>query len=127
MTLDDFIAVCKGFKGVEITYPFGPQALWMKVGGKAFAWTFVAPFMMDKEERAPFTFINMKCAPEQAIEWREQYEAVHPGWHQNKKYWNSVFMDGIIPNNIHQMLEHAYQEVFNSLPKKTQQKILANE
>lgn len=78
---------------------------------------------MDGEEKPPFTFINMKCDPEQAIEWRAQNEAVQPGWHQSKKHWNTVFMDNDIPSNLTTMLDHAYEVVYNSLPKKVKESI----
>lgn len=123
MNLETFMAYCRDKKGAEEAFPFGPQAVWYKIGGKAFAWTFVESFKMDGEEKPPFTFINMKCDPEQAVEWREQHEAVQPGWHQSKKHWNSVFMDGDIPVNLSEMLDHAYEVVFKSLPKKIKESI----
>ena len=120
MNLESFRNYCLTKKGAEETYPFGQQAVWFKVGGKAFAWTFVEAFKMEGEMKPPFTFVNLKCEPEQAILWREKNEGVKAGWHQNKKYWNSIFMGLDLSDTfIQEMIDHSYQVVVASLPKKT--------
>ena len=125
MEFETFKAYCLTKKGVEETYPFGDMAVWFKVGGKAFCWTFVEMFKMDEELKPAFTFVNCKCDPEQALTWREQFSAVRPGWHQSKKHWNSVFMDGSLPDEDFQMmLDHAYEIVVSSLSKKAQAELL---
>ncbi len=65
--------------------------------------------------------INLKCDPEKAIELREQYEAVIPGYHMNKRYWNTVIIDGSIPDSmLKKWIDHSYEEVIKSLPKSKQ-------
>ncbi|MFT5165370.1 MAG: putative DNA-binding protein (MmcQ/YjbR family) [Saprospiraceae bacterium] len=121
MTFEEFKNYCLSKKGVEETYPFGDMAAWFKIGGKAFCWTFVEMFIMGEEMKPAFTFVNCKCDPDKAIEWQEQYSAVQPGWHQSKKHWNSVFMDGSIPgDDFRAMIDHAYDIVVASLSKKAQ-------
>lgn len=122
MTLEEFKAHCLAKTGAEETYPFGDQAVWFKVGGKAFAWTFVRPFRFGDETGRPFQFINLKCDPARAIRLREQFAAVNPGWHQSKKHWNSVFMDGSLPDaDIRSWIDHSYEIVVAALPRETWQ------
>lgn len=124
MTFEEFKAYCLSKKGVEETYPFGDMAAWFKVGGKAFCWTFVEMFMMEDEMKPAFTFVNCKCDPKLALEWREHYSAVQPGWHQSKKHWNSVFMDGSLSDeDFKNMLDHAYDLIVNSLSQKLRSEI----
>ncbi len=100
--------------GAEETYPFGEQTLVFKVGGKMFALT---------SESLP-TSVNLKCDPERALELREQYEAVQPGYHMNKKHWNTVRLDGSIPTQeILELIDHSYQLVLDSLPKKMREEV----
>ena len=121
MTLDSFKSYCIDKKGVEETYPFGDQAVWFKLGGKAFAWTFIKPFTYGTEISEPFKFINLKCDPDKASALRATFEAVKEGWHQNKKYWNSVFMDGSLSDSqITAMIDHSYEMVMSGLSKKLQ-------
>ncbi len=80
---------------------------------------------MEAIERPPFYFVNMKCDPEQAENWRAQFPAVQAGWHQSKKHWNSVYTDGSLQDaDFKAMIDHAYQVVFKSLTKKKQAEIL---
>ena len=117
MNIEEFKTHCLSHPGAEETYPFGDQAVWFKVKGKAFAWTFVKEFKMDGEMRPPYHFVNLKCDPDQAISWREQYVSVQPGWHQSKKHWNSVFTDNP-PADFKGMISHAYEVVVAGLSKK---------
>ncbi|MDN5203837.1 MmcQ/YjbR family DNA-binding protein [Fulvivirgaceae bacterium BMA10] len=119
MTLDTFKTYCLSKKGVEETYPFKGEAVWMKVMGKMFAMTFVREFTFDKEIAPPFHFINLKCDPERAEILRTKHAAIQPGWHQSKKHWNSVFMDGSLSDDmIKELIDHSYDIVCESLPKK---------
>lgn len=121
MEFEDFKAYCLSKKGVEETYPFGDMAVWFKVKGKAFCWTFVEMFKMDDELKPAFTFVNCKCDPNRTEEWRGKFPAVHPGWHQSKKHWNSVYMDGSLQDDdFRMMIDHAYDLVVGSLSKKIQ-------
>ena len=77
-------------KGVTEEFPFGEETLVYKVMGKMFALTDLENFLS----------INLKVDPEIGIELREQYDAVKPGYHMNKKHWITVFMDGSVPDRL---------------------------
>lgn len=67
---------------------------------------------------------NAKCDPELAIELRERYTEIQPGYHMNKKMWNTVYMNGALPHKLLiEMIDHSYDLVFNGLPKKIQDEI----
>ncbi|MGZ3836893.1 MAG: MmcQ/YjbR family DNA-binding protein [Mucilaginibacter sp.] len=96
--------------------PFGEDTLVFKVGGKMFLLTGI---------QAGNSF-NVKCDPELAVELREQYTEVQPGYHMNKRTWNTVYMDGSLTNKqLREMIDHSYDLIFNSLPKKIQEEISA--
>lgn len=122
MNIEEFTAHCLTHHGAEETYPFGDQALWFKVKGKAFAWTFVKDYKMQGEMRPPYFFVNLKCDPEQAIGWREEHSSVEPGWHQSKKHWNTVFTEDL-PPNFKEMITHAYEVVVSGLTKKLREEL----
>jgi predicted DNA-binding protein (MmcQ/YjbR family) len=110
MTFDNFITHCESKKGTEQTLPFGPNTLVLKVGNKMYA-------ICDLNE---FKSINLKCDPEKAIELRELYPAVIPGYHMNKVHWNTVEMDGSIPDKlIKKWIDDSYDLIVASLPKKS--------
>ncbi|HEY6952678.1 MAG TPA: MmcQ/YjbR family DNA-binding protein [Bacteroidota bacterium] len=89
--------------------PFGEDVLVFKVGGKIF--------LLTRLLARPLS-INLKCDPAKALELREQYESVSPGYHMNKKYWNTVVLDGKIPaKEIFAMIDHSYDEVVKGLRK----------
>jgi len=93
-------------------FPFGETTLVFKVKGKIFLLTGL--------DNATLQF-NVKCDPEKAIEWREQFAAVQPGYHMNKKMWNTVIVDGSIPGKtLREMIDDSYRLVVKSLPKKDQ-------
>lgn len=96
-------------------FPFDESTLVFKVAGKMF-------LLVDVD--SPDS-INIKCDPEKAIELREKYPAVTGGFHMNKKHWNTVALDGSIPNNLLcQWIDHSYEEVIKTLPKKEREKLL---
>jgi predicted DNA-binding protein (MmcQ/YjbR family) len=96
-------------------FPFDEETLVFRVSGKIFLLTS----MNDR----PLA-LNLKCNPEQAIEWREQYEAVQPGYHMNKRHWNTVTLDGRIPRDkLLSMIDHSFGEVVRGLKKSERQKI----
>ena len=100
---------CLSKKEAEESLPFGPDNLVLKVKGKIFAIVPLEP---------PFS-INLKCDPELAVELREQHDAVQPGYHMNKKHWNTVILDGSLSDKkIREMIDHSYLQVVKSLPKK---------
>lgn len=73
---------------------------------------------------APQLSVNLKCQPEKAQELRERYPAVQPGYHMNKKHWNTVVIDGSLPDDfIYGLIDHSYDLVVDKLPKTQQKKI----
>jgi predicted DNA-binding protein (MmcQ/YjbR family) len=112
MDIESLRDYCIAKKEVEEGFPFGETTLVFKVRGKIFLLA-----SLD----APVLQFNVKCDPEKAIEWREQYEAVQPGYHMNKKMWNTVVVDGTIPVKVLKgMIDDSYVLVVKSLPKKDQ-------
>jgi predicted DNA-binding protein (MmcQ/YjbR family) len=88
--------------------PFGPDVLVFKVGGKMFA--------LAALDEVPTT-VNLKCDPDLALELRDRYEQVRPGYHMNKKHWNTVKIDGGIPDvELRRMIDHSYELVVKRLP-----------
>jgi len=87
MERDQVLDCCRSLRGVTEGYPFGPEALVFKVGGKVFA------IVGD-------TGVSLKCDPGLAVALRETYAAVTPGYHLNKRHWNSVALDGSVPDDV---------------------------
>ena len=105
---------CLAKPGVTEGFPFGEDTLVFKVGGKMFLLTGL---------NSGNSF-NVKCEPELAIELRERHPEVQPGYHMNKKLWNTVFMDGTLSDKqLLEMVDHSYNQVFAGLPKKLQAEI----
>jgi predicted DNA-binding protein (MmcQ/YjbR family) len=91
-------------------FPFGEEVLVFKVCGKIF--------LLANLTSHPTT-LNLKCEPERAIELRERHAAVQPGYHMNKKHWNTVTLDGSIPDKeVLAMIDHSYELVVRMLPKR---------
>lgn len=110
MDIESLRDYCLAKKAVEEGFPFGENVLVFKVAGKVF--------LLARLD-LPVLEFNVKCDPGQAIEWREQYAAVQPGYHMNKKLWNTITVDGSIPGKIiRQMIDDSYGLVVASLPKK---------
>ncbi len=98
-------------KNVTEDMPFGEDVLVFRVNGKIFVLTRLMARPLS---------INLKCDPAKAIELRERYESVLPGYHMNKKYWNTVVLDGRIPvKEVYAMIDHSYEEVLKSSGKKS--------
>ncbi len=111
MNIDQFQEYCESKKGVEATFPFGPDTLVYKVMGKMFALTG-----LDEVE---IFSVNLKCDPEYAIELRERHEEITPGWHMNKSHWNTVRFDGTLNRPLLQeLIDISYDLVVKSLTKK---------
>lgn len=92
----------------EECYPFGEDVAVFKIKGKMFA-TFSLDFHGSEA-------MNLKCDPDQALALRDVFESVIPGYHMNKKHWNTVILDGSVPNEeIKRMIEHSYALVVKSL------------
>lgn len=109
MDLEAFRQYCLSLPAVTEDFPFDENVLVFKVAGKIFVLTDVNTFES----------INLKCDPELAIELRERYAAVLPGYHMNKKHWNTVLMDGSISKKLlMEWMKHSYDLVVASLSKK---------
>ncbi|MBV8251032.1 MAG: MmcQ/YjbR family DNA-binding protein [Chitinophaga sp.] len=118
MDIEKFREYCLSLPGVTEEFPFGETTLVFKVMGKIFALT-------DLEL---FEFVNLKCDPEEAVELRERYEGVTPGYHMNKKHWNSVSMASGISNKlILEWTKASYDLVVSSLPKKVRETLLSQQ
>lgn len=114
MNLEQLRDYCLSRPGAEETLPFGPDTLVFKVGGKAFLLTG-----FDSE---PLRF-NVKCDPERVIELRERYSCVLPGYHMNKKHWNTIVADGSVPVALlKEWIDHSYELVAAALPQKKKSK-----
>jgi predicted DNA-binding protein (MmcQ/YjbR family) len=116
MDIETFREYCLSKKGVTEELPFGPEVLAFKVMGKIFALTSM--------DYSPFR-VNLKMDPELVPEYRERYADVIPGYHMNKKLWNSVYMDtGTIPQKeLHRMIDHSYDEVVKGLTNKLKKEL----
>jgi predicted DNA-binding protein (MmcQ/YjbR family) len=91
--------------------PFGPDVLVFKVRDKMFA--------LATLDEVP-TRVNLKCDPDLALELRDRYEQITPGYHMNKRHWNTVEIEGGIPDvELRKMIDHSYDLVVKGLPKST--------
>lgn len=114
MDIETFRLYCLSKPGVSEHLPFDDRTLVFKVGGKMFA-------LCDLEE---FDGVNLKCDPERAVELREQYDAVQPGYHMNKTHWNTVKVDGDVNGRLLQeLIDHSYELIVSSLPKREREKL----
>jgi predicted DNA-binding protein (MmcQ/YjbR family) len=106
----DLRALCMGFAGAEETYPFSPDVTVFKVRGKIFA---IAMLGGDPPS------ISLKCEPELAEQLRADHPAITPGYHLNKRHWNTVRVDGSVPERLlRDMVEDSYDLVVESMPKR---------
>jgi predicted DNA-binding protein (MmcQ/YjbR family) len=99
---------CLSFPGAEETFPFGPRTSVFKVAGKMFALSELA---------ADSLRVSLKCEPELAEALRQAHPAVLPGYHLNKRHWNTVAIDGSLPDDaVREMIEDSYDLVVSKLP-----------
>jgi predicted DNA-binding protein (MmcQ/YjbR family) len=116
MNMEELRDYCLSKPGAMETFPFGEETLVFKVGEKIFLLTHL-------EEGNRF---NVKCDPERAIELRERFEEVTPGYHMNKRHWNTVRLDGSLKGkDLREMIDHSYEIVVGSLPKKVREQLNA--
>jgi predicted DNA-binding protein (MmcQ/YjbR family) len=109
MNVESFRDYCLSRPSATESMPFGPDNIVFKVEGKMFA-------LLALDE-VP-TAVNLKCDPDRALELRDRYEQVQPGYHMNKKHWNTVVLDGVIPEKeIRKMIDDSYDLVVQSLPR----------
>ena len=108
MNIEEIRDHCLAKPGVTEDMPFGEDTLVFRVGEKIFLLT-----SLSQGDR-----FNVKCDPEHAIELREQHTEVQPGYHMNKKHWNTVYTNGNLSHRqICNMIDHSYDLVLKSLPK----------
>jgi predicted DNA-binding protein (MmcQ/YjbR family) len=109
MDLAQFREYCLSKPRVTEGTPFGPDVLVFKIDGKMFA--------LAALDEMPTT-VNLKCDPDWALDLRDRYEEVRPGYHMNKKHWNTVEIEGTIPDaEFRKMIDHSYNLVVETLPK----------
>ena len=114
MNIEELREYCLQKPGTTEGLPFGEDTLVFKVGDKIFLLTSLVTGNR----------FNAKCDPERAIELREQFDEIVPGFHMNKKHWNTVHMDGrLTRKQLNELIDHSYELVLSSLPKKLQEEI----
>lgn len=110
MNIETLREYCLCKPGVEETLPFGPDTLVFKAFGKIFLLT-----SLDEEQLR----FNVKCDPEKAIELREEFSSVLPGYHMNKKHWNTIIVDGSVSlKQIKEWIDHSYDLVTKKKTKE---------
>jgi predicted DNA-binding protein (MmcQ/YjbR family) len=106
VTPDELKATCLALPGAAETFPFGDELSVFKVAGKIFA---IVPIAADR--------VSLKCEPELAEQLRLDYAAIRPGYHLNKRHWNTVTLDGSVPDRmLREMIEDSYDLIVASLP-----------
>ncbi|MEU3410135.1 MULTISPECIES: MmcQ/YjbR family DNA-binding protein [unclassified Streptomyces] len=110
MTPEELRALCLSFNAAVEDFPFGPEFSVFKVLGKMFALTAL--------DARPLT-VNLKCDPEDAVRLRGEHEGlIVPGWHMNKRHWNTVTADGALPDRlVRELVEDSYDLVVAGLPR----------
>ena len=105
---------CLSKSHVTEGFPFDETSLVFKVADKMFA-------LLDLENDLR---MNLKCKPDRSIELRERYPAIQPGYHMNKKHWNTVYIDGTLSQDeVFELIDHSYDLVVSKLPKKLKEEI----
>ena len=103
---------CLTQNGAMEDFPFGPRTSVFKVAGKMFA--------LSRLDGVPLQ-VSVKCEPELAVELRATYEAIGPGYHLNKRHWNTITLDGTLEDRfVRDLVEDSYDLVVSALPKRTQ-------
>ena len=111
MNIEQIREYCLKKKGVTEEFPFDEETLVFKVAGKIF--------LLASLESIPLQ-INLKCDPEKAIELREEYKCVQPGYHMNKKHWNTVSVENsdVDDETVKELIDHSYGLILSKLTKK---------
>jgi predicted DNA-binding protein (MmcQ/YjbR family) len=108
-------SLCLGFPGAVEVRPFGPETSTFKVAGKIFA--------ISALEREPLD-VSLKCEPELTEQLRGSYPAITPGYHLNKRHWNTIALDGSLPDElVRDLVEDSYDLVVSALPKRVQREL----
>ncbi|AMM52276.1 MmcQ-like protein [Rufibacter sp. DG15C] len=115
MNIEEFREYCLQKPHVEETLPFDQDTLVFKVAGKMFALCSLSNFAGG---------VSLKCDPERAAEIREQYPAIQPGYHMNKKHWNTVMPEAFLPMGLlAELIDHSYDLVVKGLPRKVKEEL----
>ncbi|HYO21721.1 MAG TPA: MmcQ/YjbR family DNA-binding protein [Flavisolibacter sp.] len=115
MNIESLREYCVNKKGVTEELPFGPDNLVYKVGGKMF--------LLASLDADPLQF-NVKCDPDEAEQLRDRFSFVLPGYHMNKKHWNTIVVDGTARDKqLQQWIDASYNLVLESLPQKIKKEI----
>jgi predicted DNA-binding protein (MmcQ/YjbR family) len=118
MALDhaQILAILQAKAGAEAGYPFDETARVYKVGGKMFA--------LVAEEADPLR-LNLKCDPQDALALRRQHAAILPGYHMNKRHWNTLVLDGSLSDSlVRELIDHSYELVVAGLPKRVRGEVI---
>jgi predicted DNA-binding protein (MmcQ/YjbR family) len=106
---------CLGHPGAVEEFPFGPEHSVFKVAGKMFA--------LSALDRAPLA-VSVKCEPDLAIGLRDTYPAIRPGYHLPKRHWNTITLDGSLPDQlVLDLIEDSYDLVVSALPKRVRERL----
>jgi predicted DNA-binding protein (MmcQ/YjbR family) len=115
MNIESFREFCLSLPATGEKMPFDQETLVFTVMDKMFALTNIEKFES----------VNLKCDPEEAIRLREMYSSIVPGWHMNKKHWNTILLDGSLDDTqLLHWIKHSYDCVVRSLPKKVQNELM---
>jgi predicted DNA-binding protein (MmcQ/YjbR family) len=116
VTRDEVLDLCSRLPGAAEDYPFGDDVAVFKIAGKMFALVVLTGELGS---------VTLKCDPTWALELRARYEAVSPGYHTNKRHWNTVALDGTVEDAaLREMIDHSYQLVLSRLPRDQQASLL---
>jgi predicted DNA-binding protein (MmcQ/YjbR family) len=104
---------CLAHGGAVEDFPFGPEHSVFKVSGKMFA--------LSALDRTPLE-VSVKCEPELAVQLRDTYAVIRPGYHLNKRHWNTITIDGSLPDKlVRDLIEDSYDLVVSALPRRTRE------
>ena len=115
MDASELRAWCLQHGGAIEDFPFGLETSVFKVAGKMFA--------LSALDGAPLS-VSVKCEPELAVELRRTYPAIRPGYHLNKRHWNTIALDGSLPDQlVRDLVEDSYDLVVSALPKRVREQL----
>lgn len=118
MHIEQLRNYCITKKGVTEHFPFDDVTLVFKVMNKIFALSG-----LDNWEKGE-PKINLKCDPERSLELRNEYESINPGWHSNKKHWNTVILNNDVSDEfVFKLIDHSYDLIVKGLPKKLREEL----
>ncbi len=115
MDADELRRCCLAHPGAIEDFPFGPETSVFKVAGKLFALS-----ALDREPLA----VSAKCEPELAAQLRHTYPEIRPGYHLNKRHWNTIALDGSLPDQlVRDLIEDSYDLIVSALPKRVREEL----